>query len=116
MGGSLKQGLGLRVRAARQRVGLTQEELAGRVSRTPESISNIERGLQAPSVETLAELARILDVPIADFFDALGRSESVKSSERLALELSLSELARSLTDRDLAVAVAQVSALLQHRG
>ncbi|WP_352698647.1 helix-turn-helix transcriptional regulator [Mesorhizobium sp. M0152] len=31
-----------------------------RVGRTPESISNIERGKQLPSIATLAELARIL--------------------------------------------------------
>ena len=41
MVGSLKQVLELRIRAARQRSGFTQEELASQVARTPESISNL---------------------------------------------------------------------------
>jgi transcriptional regulator with XRE-family HTH domain len=51
------------VRAARRRAGLTQDELASRIAKTPESISNIERGQQTPSLETLAALARELPLP-----------------------------------------------------
>ena len=113
MAGSLKQVLGLRIRAARQRSGFTQEELASRVARTPESISNIERGLQSPSIETVAELARVLGMPIAEFFEGWPGAGSNLSSERIALESRFREVARSLSDRDLAIAVVQASAFLQ---
>lgn len=58
----LKRTLGSRVRAARKRAGLTQDELASRIDKTPESISNIKRGAQTPALETLSALARELAV------------------------------------------------------
>ena len=48
MSNSLKRFIGARVQAARKRARLSQEALAGSVGRTPESISNIERGKQLP--------------------------------------------------------------------
>ena len=116
MVGSLKKVLGLRIRAARQRSGFTQEELASRVARTPESISNIERGLQSPSIETVAELARVLGMPIAEFFEDWPRAEPELSIERIVLESRLREVARLLSDRDLAIAVIQASAFLEAVG
>lgn len=44
MADELKRRLGLTVQAARRRAGLTQEGLAAQIARTPESVSNIERG------------------------------------------------------------------------
>jgi len=110
MSGSLKKVLGLRVRAARQHRDLTQEELAAQIGRTPESVSNIERGLQLPSLDTLVELGRILGVPVAEFFDE--DSGSSRSAERVSQEARLREVARSLTDRDLDIAIKQLSAFL----
>ena len=58
-----KQGLGLRLRAARERLQLTQEELAGRVARRKNWLSDIERGRRGIDVHTLQRLA-----------DAMGQS------------------------------------------
>ena len=63
--------LGLTVQAARRRAGLTQEALAALIARTPESVSNIERGRQLPTIETLVDLVRVLEVPPPDFLDGL---------------------------------------------
>ena len=111
MNGDLEKSLGRKIRIARQRAGLTQEELAARVGRTSESISNIERGQQEPSIKTIQSLARELGVPAAEFFED-DEGGSARSGQRIELEFRLRDLARGLTDRDLAVAVAQVNVLL----
>lgn len=112
MSKDLKSSVAIVVRAARQRLGLTQEDLAARVERTPESISNIERGLQLPNIETLLDLSEILGVPIADFFEGHARKTKV-SLKRTKLEAQFREIARELSDRDLGIAVRQATAFLE---
>lgn len=106
----LKLSVGLRVRAARRQARLTQEQLAEKIKRTPESVSNIERGQQLPSLETLAELARVLKVPIVDFFE--DGEGSAASASRQAAEIDIRQIVRALSDRDLAIAAKQMAAFL----
>ncbi|MGO4386763.1 helix-turn-helix domain-containing protein [Microvirga sp. 2YAF29] len=110
----LKQALGLRVQAARRRAKLTQEALAEKIGRTPESISNIERGLQLPTIETLADLARVLSVPLPELFESL--TERNVAPERLRIELQLRESARGLSDMDLKIALELVEVLARAKG
>lgn len=111
---TLKQALGLRVQAARRRARLTQEALAEKISRTPESISNIERGVQLPTIETLADLARVLDVPLPELVEGIaGRKVA---PERLQIELQLRETTRTLSDADLKMALELVQVLARARG
>lgn len=111
----LKKSIGLKVRTARQREKLTQEELGARIGRTPESISNIERGLQSPSIETLVELGQALGIPASELLEGIEPVDAQRSPRRIELELRLRDIARSLSDRALAVAVAQTDALLRER-
>lgn len=53
--------LGLIVKLARQRVGLTQAELAEAAGIDPGFLSKIENGQRGPSIETLARLALALN-------------------------------------------------------
>jgi putative transcriptional regulator len=48
--------------------GLTQEELAGRVGVTRQTIISIERGRYSPSIELALQLARLFDVPVEALF------------------------------------------------
>jgi transcriptional regulator with XRE-family HTH domain len=67
----------MRLQAARRQRGLTQEELAFKINKTAESISNIERGIQLPSIETLARLSRArARHPIGRIFERYPRSET----------------------------------------
>lgn len=115
MAADLKKGIGLRVREARRRTAMTQEALAARIERTPETISNIERGTQLPSIDTLAELGEVLEVPISEFFEGEGVAPNPLSGKRQELEIRLREIGRTLTDRDLAVLVIQAGAFLDRQ-
>lgn len=57
----------LRIREARLRAGLTQEELAEALGISPPSVGRWERGLVNLSVKQLLTLSEILGVPPADF-------------------------------------------------
>lgn len=107
---SLKRFIGARVQAARKRAKLSQEALAGGVGRTPESISNIERGKQLPNIETLSELARVLKVPLSEFFEGLEAKNAV-SRERAQLEAELLETARQMAPKLVKIALEQVKVL-----
>ena len=60
--------LGQRIRAARDIRGLTQEELAARAKLNNSFLSQLERGLKAPSLKTLDAIAKALEVPISQLF------------------------------------------------
>lgn len=49
--------LGSRIRQARRSVPLSQSELADRVGAHPTSVSDWERGVNRPRIETLAAIA-----------------------------------------------------------
>ena len=106
--------LGSQLRAIRRRRGLTQEQLADLIGRSTDAVSNLERGVSLPSFETLDRLSQRLDVPIREFFDLPeGRETSARRQELLA---TLADLARSMSDGDLEVAVRQVEALVGREG
>jgi transcriptional regulator with XRE-family HTH domain len=64
----LRNNVGRRLRQIRRQKDITQEQLAEAVGVSAESISNIERGKNAPSFETLEKLAAVLEVEVGEFF------------------------------------------------
>lgn len=111
---SLKKRIGLRVKLGREQASLTQEQLAALVDRTPETISNIERGQTLPSLGTLESLGCHLNRSLRDFLDD---DENVRSAtrRRLELETKLQHLIRALSDQDLEIAFKQIAALAGRR-
>lgn len=110
----LKRAIGTRVKTARRRAGLSQEALAAKIRRTPESISNIERGQQLPAIDTLIELATVLQVPLSDFFRSFNDQRKL-SRERAENEAKIEETVRSLSDIAVAIAAEQIRALIKVR-
>jgi transcriptional regulator with XRE-family HTH domain len=100
----LKRRIAIRLKAVRNSRQLTQNELAERTGRSVDAISNLERAKGLPSLETLEALATVLEIPIEEFFAKTsgGRREN---AGRVTLLARLSDLGRTLTDRDLKVAV-----------
>ncbi|WP_219419603.1 helix-turn-helix domain-containing protein [Pseudonocardia nigra] len=60
--------VGVRIRELRTGRGMTLTELARTTGLSPGLISQVERGLTDPSLETLRRIARILDVPLFSLF------------------------------------------------
>lgn len=67
--------IGHRIKLARERLGLTQEDFSSLVGLSPTYISTIERGLKLPKMDTFIRIANVLDVP-ADYLlaDVVNRS------------------------------------------
>ena len=64
--------LGGEIRALRRERGLSAGALARRCGVSPSLISQVERGLTAPSLEVLWAIAKALDVPMGTFFQPAG--------------------------------------------
>ncbi|MGH3094456.1 MAG: helix-turn-helix domain-containing protein [Streptosporangiales bacterium] len=60
----------MRIRAIRTERGITLTELADRTALSAGLLSQVERRRTNPSLETLRRIARVLEVPIFDLFDA----------------------------------------------
>ena len=110
----LKQHIGIRVRAARTRRDLTQEEVAEQIGKAVETVSNIERGQTLTGLDTLERLSRCLQVPVTEFFEGYDAERAVHKN-RVELEQRLLDSAQSLSDADLSIAVDLVSVLAGHR-
>ncbi len=61
--------LGLKIAYYRKLRGLTQEQLAERIDRTPAFIGHVEAPniSKAVSLDTLFDIAKVLDVPVYKF-------------------------------------------------
>lgn len=87
--------LGESVRAARLRAGLSQRELAARLSLSSGMISQLEKGLTQPSVTTLLALSDTLDVSLDSLFNIDDETGPVPPAEVLSSQLTWLEAARS---------------------
>ena len=65
----LRVQFGNKLRDLRKQRGITQEQLAERASISVDFLSLVERGINAPSFETLEKLACALDVPVKQLFN-----------------------------------------------
>jgi len=66
---TLRERFGKRVRLLRSQAGLSQEALAAKADISVDFLSLVERGINAPSFETLEKLAKALDMPVQELFD-----------------------------------------------
>ena len=110
----VKQHVGIKVKARRQRLGLTQAQLAEAVDKTVETISNIERGDSLTSVETLQLISERLQVPLAEFFEGLEKARP-NGRRRVELEQKMGLLLQSLPDQDAELALDLIKILVGRR-
>lgn len=78
--------LGKRIKAARERVGMTQEDLAAAVDYSVD-LSVVERGVKPPKLEKLVAIANVLNV---------GTDELLQDSLNAATMLRATELSERL--------------------
>ncbi len=82
---TLQRTLGQQARAARLRLGLTQEEVARRVGLAQSVYGRVERGGMMPSVPTLRKLCLALELS-SDALLSLGTTEEASPTETPAVE------------------------------
>src|SRR3982751_5187523 len=75
--------VGARVRLRRTLLGLSQEKLADAIGLTFQQVQKYERGANRVGSSRLYDLSRVLDVPIAYFFDEMPGAVQDKSPSRL---------------------------------
>ncbi len=64
--------IGAGIRQFRVVLGISQRQLAGMIGVTSQQMHKYERGLNRIPAGSLFKIARLLDVPIAYFYDGLG--------------------------------------------
>ena len=77
-----QQKMGAFLKKLRNEKYLTQEQLAEAIGMTPTSVSNIERGINYPTLENFIRIANVINVS-ADLLlsDVIENSADAKSSE-----------------------------------
>jgi transcriptional regulator with XRE-family HTH domain len=65
---TIEERLGQRIARQRKAAGLTQAELAEKVNVQPETISRVETGIRAASLELLGHLAEALELELHELF------------------------------------------------
>ena len=87
---NVSEQVGTRLKEFRQRADLTQEALAFNSGIHVSFVSEIERGLKKPSIESLEKLLAALNVSFQDFFDFEIDVKALK--DNTALEKLVNEL------------------------
>lgn len=99
-------GLGRDIRALRKARGLKLAELALAMGRSVGFVSQVERGISAPSIEDLRAVARRFDIPVGFFFgtaegDPAEAGVVVRAARRRRLGTAESGIVEELLSPDL---------------
>ena len=95
---SLRKAISERVLATRIAARLTQEQLAAIIERSVEAVSNIERGISLPTVDTIVRIADAVSVPITFFFEDLNSEMPTVPNAEIVRALGL--VVAKLSTRD----------------
>ena len=91
---TIKKKFGVHLFQLRNEAGMTQASLAEKTNLSVDSISRIERGERAPSLETIEKLSSALKIRMSELFNFDGQ-EIVALSESPFESLELWKLLRS---------------------
>ncbi|MEX2200938.1 MAG: helix-turn-helix domain-containing protein [Dongiaceae bacterium] len=80
--------VGNRMRQRRTLLGMSQEKLGESLGLTFQQVQKYERGMNRVSASRLFDLSRVLDVPIAYFFEEMPAGVASKSPSRLQGKLA----------------------------
>jgi transcriptional regulator with XRE-family HTH domain len=94
---------GKRLKAKRQEMGLTQEQLAEKASLTYSYLGSIERGERNVSLGNIVALAQALMVSPKDLIPNLEQQDRMKEKIELGKKLKSKRVERGLTHQELAL-------------
>lgn len=109
----LNRYIGLKAQEARRRRGLSQAQVAERIGKSIDTVSNLERGFTWPALQTLAAYAEAVECSVAEFFQGYGEAPDAATRMRLEAEVRLAF--GELTDRELMVVLHLAKGLVEAR-
>jgi transcriptional regulator with XRE-family HTH domain len=107
--------MGVKIRKRRGDFGLSLRELAKKTSLTASFLSQIERGIISPSLNSLRKIAEALEVPLLFFLsDTSKRSPVVRVEARPHVDLENSSVSYQLLTPDIAHKMEALSGTLEN--
>lgn len=73
--------VGKKIRQRRWLIGMTQQQLAGRVGIKFQQIQKYETGANRVSASRLWDIAEALDTPVSAFFEGIEEAENAKAAQ-----------------------------------
>jgi len=101
--------LGLAIKEARKKQGLTREQVGAMIEIDPRYLTNIENKGQHPSLQVLYDLVSLLNVSVDEFF--LSSDSLAKSSRRRQLESKID----NFTDADLVIMESVADGIVKYK-
>ena len=101
--------LGLAIKEARKKQGLTREQVGAMIEIDPRYLTNIENKWQHPSLQVLYDLVSLLNVSVDEFF--LSSDNLIKSSRRRQLESKID----NFTDADLVIMESVADGIVKYK-
>ncbi|RHP42661.1 helix-turn-helix domain-containing protein [Clostridium sp. AF32-12BH] len=101
--------LGLAIKEARKKQGLTREQVGAMIEIDPRYLTNIENKGQHPSLQVLYDLVSLLNVSVDEFF--LSSDNLIKSSRRRQLESKID----NFTDADLVIMESVADGIVKYK-
>ena len=111
---SIRVNVGLRISELRDSLGLTQAVLGERVGMASETISQMERGVIGPGLDSLEPLADALETSVSSLF-AYVATKNTSSPDRLRLIALLNDQVEKLGNEDIEVLNEQIASTLKRR-
>ena len=81
--------VGENIKKTRNKIGITQEELAEKINVTRQAVSNWENGKTEPDIETLTKIAQIFDISIDELVDGIPRGLAELRGKKIYLNLGI---------------------------
>lgn len=101
--------LGLAIKEARKKQGLTREQVGAMIEIDPRYLTNIENKGRHPSLQVLYDLVSLLNVSVDEFF--LSSDNLIKSSRRRQLESKID----NFTDADLVIMESVADGIVKYK-
>lgn len=100
------------IAARRKELGMTQKELAAKMNVTDKAVSKWERGLALPDINSVPQLAEVLEMSVVELIDSQTREKQDESPMKHTLKETVDLLLRVMP-LAMGVAVAVLSAMHQ---
>lgn len=93
--------IGQKIKERRKELGLSLRDLAAQVDLTASFLSQVERDVASPSIESLRKISKALDVPVFYFLlDSSGPNPVVRRNQRRKLAMPEAHVTYELLTQD----------------